>query len=301
MKRLICLSLLIVALHLQAATTTVWEGSKSFSSWSDVLNIAGSKFSKVQADDVVLFSITANAGAQLQVSYGNSWTNFDGLSALSITGDYRLVVTAPMVSQLRQGIHVKGLNYTLTAITILSNDQQYETLSGDLFAWDQLLTSGATRGATTTLALLPYGGAGWYWPDGTDLTSYGSIQIELQQPAQETLLVQLLFGENSVKRGQIAKGSNSCRIVLNSQHYSAYSFNVMSEKAQTISLASVNLLDRQGNAISTNIAAATEADEPMLTEYYNAAGVRLEHMQPGINIVRIKTKGGRTLVRKVVK
>lgn len=72
MKRLICLSLLITALHLQAATTTVWEGSKTFSLWSDVLNIAGSKFSKVQADDVVLFSITANAGAQLQVSYGSS-------------------------------------------------------------------------------------------------------------------------------------------------------------------------------------------------------------------------------------
>ena len=59
MTRLICLSLLTMALHLQAAATTVWEGTKVFSSWSDVLNIAGSKFSQVQADDVVLFSITA--------------------------------------------------------------------------------------------------------------------------------------------------------------------------------------------------------------------------------------------------
>jgi hypothetical protein len=32
MTRLICLSLLTMALHLQAATTTVWEGTKVFSS-----------------------------------------------------------------------------------------------------------------------------------------------------------------------------------------------------------------------------------------------------------------------------
>ena len=51
MTRLICLSLLTMALHLQAATITVWEGTKVFSSWSDVLNIAGSEFCQVQADD----------------------------------------------------------------------------------------------------------------------------------------------------------------------------------------------------------------------------------------------------------
>lgn len=301
MTRLICLSLLTMALHLQAATTTVWEGTKVFSSWSDVLNIAGSEFSQVQADDVVIFSITARDGAQLQVSYGTGWTNFDGLSALSVAGDYHMVVSPAMVGQLRQGIHVKGQNYTLTAITILSNDQQYETLSSDLFAWDQLLTSGATRGASTTLSLLPYGGAGWYWPDGTDLTTYGSIQIVLQQPAQETLLVQLLFGDTGVKRSQISKGGSSCRIALNSQHHSAYSFNVMSEKAQTVSLASVNLTDRQGNAISTDITTATDADEPVLTEYFTPAGMRVDQLQPGINIVRIKTRGGRTIVRKITK
>ena len=106
MTRLICLSLLTMALHLQAATTTVWEGTKVFSSWSDVLNIAGSEFSQVQADDVVLFSITARDGAQLQVSYGTGWTNFDGLSALSVAGDYHMVVSPAMVGQLRQGIPI---------------------------------------------------------------------------------------------------------------------------------------------------------------------------------------------------
>ena len=37
-------------------TVSVWQGSKTFSTWSDVLNISGSNFSKVKADDVVVFS-----------------------------------------------------------------------------------------------------------------------------------------------------------------------------------------------------------------------------------------------------
>lgn len=301
MKRLICLSLLIIALHLQAATTVVWEGSKAFTSWSDVLNIAGSKFSKVQADDVVLFSITANAGAQLQVSYGSNWTNFEGLSALSVTGDYRMVVSSAMVSQLRQGIHVKGQNYTLTAISIVSNDEEYATLAEDLFSWNQLLVSGASRGEKTTLTLLPYGGAGWYWPEGIDLTSYASIDVQLQQPAQEALIVQLLYDVTNVKRAQISKGSSSCRLTLSTQHKSAYSLNFMSEKAQSVALASVNLTDQQGNPVATAINALTEDDAVILTEYYNAAGIRTNGIQSGINIIRMKTKGGRTIVRKVAK
>jgi len=145
-------------------TVSVWQGSKTFSTWSDVLNISGSNFSKVKADDVVVFCLKSNGDAKLQVSYGSAWTNFSGLEALPVVGDYSMVVTTQTSSWLKQGIHVKGTGYTLTAVNIISNDAEYSTNSADLFAWNDLITSGATRGETITLSLMPYGGAGWYWP-----------------------------------------------------------------------------------------------------------------------------------------
>ena len=86
-------------------TVSVWQGSKTFSTWSDVLNISGSNFSKVKADDVVVFCLKSNGDAKLQVSYGSAWTNFSGLEALPVVGDYSMVVTTQTSSWLKQGIH----------------------------------------------------------------------------------------------------------------------------------------------------------------------------------------------------
>ena len=54
-------------------------------------------------------SIQASSGAQLQISWGSNWVNFAGLSALGISGDYDMMVTTQNLSQLRQGIHIKGV------------------------------------------------------------------------------------------------------------------------------------------------------------------------------------------------
>ena len=74
------LTLLTVALlfpaGVRASETIVWQGTKKFTNWSDVLNIEGSKFSGAKADDVLHLSITVSAGAQLQMSWGSSWTGF---------------------------------------------------------------------------------------------------------------------------------------------------------------------------------------------------------------------------------
>lgn len=282
-----------------ATEVLLWQGSKSFGSWSDVLDISGSKFSKAKADDVLRLSITASDGAQLQLSWGSSWTCFDGLEALSVGGDYDLLLGSQDAARLRQGLHIKGVNYTLTAVSLLSNDGEYTTQSEELFAWEDVLLSGASQGQTCTIALQAYGGAGWYWPETVDMSSYGTIVVQLLQPAAETLTVQLLYGETGVKRQTIAKGGTQCKIVLNTAHKKVYSVNMISEKAQTVSIGSVELTDKQGNVVPAEVV-CPEADgaQELSRAYYNAAGVRLRGPQSGINIVKSSLKGGRTIIRK---
>lgn len=303
MKKLKLLAwLLSISIGAAATETTVWQGTKTFASWSDVLNIDGSKLKGAKADDVLHLSITASDGAQLQISWGAGWTNFDGLGALGISGDYDMPLTAENASRLTQGIHIKGVNFTLTAVVLKTNDGEYTTESEELFAWKDMLMSGATQGQKCTMVIKPYGGAGWHWPETVDLSGYGSIVIELLQPASENLTAQLLYGEKSVKRQVIAKGAAQCKLTLTAAHRKAYSLNFISEKDQVVALGRVNLTDKQGNIVPTGISSlVTDESQVVATEYYNLAGVRHSGMQPGVNIVKSVMKGGRTVVRKVIK
>ena len=301
--KMICLALLtMLFVSVSAAETVIWQGSKQIQSWSDVLNIDGSKLSDVKTDDVLRLSITASAGAQLQVSWGSSWTNFDGLNALSINGDFEMIVTSQDINRLRQGIHIKGINFTLTAVTLKTYDGKYETLSEELFAWNDMLLSGAVQGETCTVRLKPYGGAGWYWQEPKDLSNYGSIAINLLQPASETMTVQLFYNEKNVKSQTIARGETQCNIKLSTAHKKVYSVNIISEKAQIAAIGSVNLSDKQGNIVPTAISGYPADTLKILSmEYYNTAGVLLSQPQHGINIIKINYKGGRTIVRKEIR
>ncbi|MCR4583238.1 MAG: hypothetical protein K5764_06760 [Prevotella sp.] len=292
--------LLLFVTGVRASNTVVWEGTQKYSDWGDVLNIDGSKFSNAKADDILLFSITASSGAQLQVSYGSSWTSFEGLDCLGITGNYQMVLTSQTVSQLQQGIHIKGVKYTLTALTIVSNDGEYKTENA-LFAWDYLLTSGATKGQTCTIGLKAYGGAGWYWPETVDMSSYGAIVLELLQPAAETMTVQLLYGEKGVSRKNISKGSQKCQVSITPACKDVWSVNFVSEKAQTVTLASVNMTDKQGNIVPSAVEAIAAGSRILSLEYYNLAGERLNGPQQGVNIVKTNLQGGRSIVRKILK
>lgn len=289
----------------RATTISIWQGSKRFATWSDVLHVDGSRFAGLKADDVVVLAITAVDGAQLQVSYGAAWTCFEGLSALSVRGNHSMVVTAPMAAQLRQGIHVKGVNFTLTAIVAHSNDAPYATRSSDLFGWNALLTSGATQGSACTLGLEPYGGAGWYWPATADLSGYGGVAVQLMVPAAEALTVQLLCDAAKVRSAQIAQGATQCRLALGAACTKAYSLNFVSERAQTVVLGSVDLTDRQGNVVASAIVPAEggngAGDGGGTTAVFSLAGVRLGQPGRGVSIVRTKTEGGRTRVRKVAR
>lgn len=301
-KILLTTLLFMVIAAARAAEITVWQGSKQFTGWGDVLNIEGSKLSGAKADDMLHLSITASAGAQLQVSWGSNWTNFDGLDARSISGDYDMVVAKQDAGRLSQGIHIKGVNFTLTAVTLKTNDGSYETLAEDLFAWHDMLLSGAEQGQTCTVSLKPYSGVGWYWQEPKDLSNYGSIVIELLQPAAETMTVQLFYNDKNVKSQNIAKGATQCTIKLTPVHRKAYSVNIISEKAQMVAIGSVNLADKQGNIVPTAVG-RIPADTPSVVtmEYYNTAGVRLSHPQHGINIIKTIYKGGQTIVRKEIR
>ena len=296
----IMLSLLLFAAYAGAAETVVWQGTKTFASWSDVLNIDGSKLSKAKADDVLHFTIAASKGAQLQISWGSSWTNFDGLSALGISGDYDMVVSTADLSRLRQGIHIKGVKYTLKAVTLRSNDGKYATLSDELFSWQDMLLSGAVQGQSCVVNLKAYGGAGWYWTEPVDMSGYGSLLVHLLQPAAENMTLQVIYNENSVKSQTIVQGATEAQLMLTAAHQSVSSVNIISEKAQMVAIGSVNLTDKQGNAVSASIDGPTAngSSEVVAEEYFTTAGVKLSSRAAGVNIVRRTYGDGRRVVSK---
>lgn len=291
-----------------AVTITLWSGQKTYTNWSDVINIDGSKFSEVKADDVVRFVIKTSNNAQLQVSYGTGWINFDGLSSLSITGTYEMVVTNTMVSQLKQGIHVKGINYTLSAVELVSGNEPYVTECETLFGWEKLLVSGATKGETSSVGIKAYGGTGWYWREGIDFTQYRNLDIQFQQPLSSPLILQLLYGESGILGVTISAGRENYILSFSSNHKDVYSLNFISERPQNISLGSVNLIDKQGNIVTSGIKnvdfnTGNDAfDETMIVkrQYYNAAGQRMDCPQPGLNILYMELKDGRVVTRKYI-
>jgi len=292
---------LLLCLSSEATTTVIWQGSKQFSSWNDIVNISGNKFSQVKGDDLIRLSITANDNAQLQLSYGTNWTNMDGLGSLAITGDYEMIITSVSARQFQQGIHIKGVNYTLTAVTLISNDGTFETESEDLFGWNQLLTSGATLGERCMVGIWKYGGAGWYWPESVDLSSYGSINIQLKQPLTQQLTIQLFYNNSNTKSIELQPGDQSCKINLLPIYKKIYSLNMVSKNAQSVSLASVNLIGKDGQVVALGILSADNELTPLSVEYYNLSGMQINGLQSGINIIKTQTRGGRITIRKVIK
>jgi hypothetical protein len=294
--------LMMTTMSCLASSSVVWQGTKSFVSWSDVINISGSQFNGVSADDIIRFTISVESGAQLQLSHGPSWTNFDGLGSRDIHGDFDLIVTKSNISQLREGIHIKGVNFTLTAVTHLSHDGGYATDHPSLFAWDQLLVSGADKGTVCTLAMKPYSGVGWYWEAGVDMHELGAVDVELQFPAPEPVILQILYNTSNVKSTAIGKGEQKGSIKLTSLQKNVYSVNLLSEKEQTIALKSVNLKDKEGNTVTAiEETLSGNDDEIISTEYHTISGMRTSALQDGINVIIMKTKGGRVVTRKVIK
>lgn len=234
------------------STTSLWSGSQDFTDWSSVVNVSGSKFQKVKAGNLVRFVMETRDGAQLQVSYGSSWTNLPDLSARSVSGNYDMLVTQSMVSQLKQGIHVKGVNFRLTAVQLFAFDGLYTTESPELFDWDDLFVSGGTKD-DIWLSMKVYSGAGWYWETSQDFSVYDSLQIKFQMPIDQPLQLQVLYSSTGVRRVTLPAGMETYALKLTSAMKTVYSVNLLSEKAQSIALASVNFIDKEGHVVPTKI------------------------------------------------
>lgn len=292
----------LLCLHLEASTTTVWSGNKSFGNWSDVVNINGSAFQGVEADDVVHFEIAASDGAQLQVSYGSGWTNFSGLEHLGISGSYDLIVTSAMVAQLKQGIHVKGVNYTLTAVQLIKRDESYSTENDALFGWEHIQESGCRKGSKCNISLMAYGGFGWVWPEGADLSQADAVEVNFGAPLEEDIIMQVFYGNDRVRRTTITAGSTVRQMKVFSMMTQVTSVNFISEKPQTIALLSVNITDENGAPITSGINAVQDCNQVVKNQkIYDISGRQVGGLQKGINIAVTEYTTGHRTVKKLIR
>lgn len=292
----------LLCLHLEASTTTVWSGNKSFGNWSDVVNINGSSFKNVEADDIVRFEIEASDGAQLQVSYGSGWTNFSGLEHLNISGSYDLIVTSAMVAQLKQGIHVKGVNYTLTAVQLIKRDESYSTENEELFSWERIQESGCKKGNKCNISLMAYSGFGWVWPDGVDLSKTNAVEVNFSAPLEENIVMQIFYGKDKLRKTTITAGSTNKQITATIAMRKVYSVNFISEKPQTIALQSVNITDDNGNPITSGIDQVQDNAQTVKRQmFYDISGRQINSLQKGINIVVTEYTTGQRTVEKLIR
>jgi len=290
----------MAAISAKASTTTnVWSGSKSFTDWSTQLSIEGSKFNNCQTDDVIRFVIEASSNAQLQVSYGSSWTNFSGLEAASISGSYYFIITKENLSKLKQGIHIKGINYKLTSVDIISNPEDFTSSNKDLFNWNTLFTSGGEKGERNIIIIKPYGGAGWYWQEKQDFSEAKKMIVTFLEPLTSNLIMQVLYGDKSVKTSNIQAGKESFTALLFNLK-DVYSVNFMSETHQNLALGSIELMDKDGNVITGINGMETKNNEVKGQQIYNANGEIIGQMQKGFNIIRKYMDDGTVRTYKVI-
>lgn len=283
----------------ESTVTTLWNGNQSFTDWSKVVDISSSKLSQSVTDDVIRLVMTTSDNAQLQVSYGSNWTNLPGLGNMGISGNYELLVTSNNLRQLKQGIHIKGVNYTLTKVELIHNSETFSSERSDLFDWGMLNVSGGSKGTRNALQLDVRGGAGWYWEDTVDLSSARKLTIRFEEPLQAPLILQMMYDTNSVKTATIATGKREYILRISGMSH-VFSVNVMSATAQRLSLIGIELIDRDGNVITTGIEnTSNTTSEELTSEIYDTAGHRLMQTRPGINLLRQTMADGTVSTRKI--
>lgn len=295
----IIITLCLTLLQTKAETTTIWKGNKTFTSWSDVINIAGSQFEEVEADDIIKLLIQAGEGAQLQISYGNGWTNFEGIEHTSITGNYEMIVKADMVNKLKQGIHIKGINYTLTDVELVKRNKTYTTENDSLFNWNDMLESGCSKGAKCNITFKAYGGCGWHWPKGADFNGVRTIEAIFMEPLSEALIMQIFYDDGYIRRSTITKGNTTKSVIISSISKPITSINFISEKEQTIALESINIKDKNGNVIDTGLDNIRNTTNIKSTIIYDGNGRIQNEIQKGLNIIVTEYKNKKREVKKI--
>lgn len=109
----------------------------------------------------------------------------------------------------------------------------------------------------------------------------------------------MMYGTNSVKTATITKGKKEYTLRISGLS-NVFSVNVMSATAQRLSLIGIELIDREGNVITTGIGnTSNTTSEGLTSEIYDTAGHRLMQTRPGINLLRQTMADGTVSTRKI--
>lgn len=140
---LLVLAAVLGALMVYAKSSTVFSGNFDPNNWNSWQEI---QLGQVSEGDKVVFKGEAYDNAQIQIMDKDWKTNFTGDDA-SFNGTYTIDVTSDNASLLSQGVNVKGQNFKLTSVEVITKD------------------GGNTGGNTGTFANLPWSGSfdpnGW--------------------------------------------------------------------------------------------------------------------------------------------
>lgn len=260
-----------------AETKQLWTGNATFDDWGDVVNISAQQMAGVSADDIVRFVIEAGEWAQLQVSYGTGWTCLDGLEACNVSGDYELVVTAQVAKVLKQGIHIKGVGYTLKAVEWIACDGGFDSQHPAL-TWQNLTVSGGTKGVRSTVGLHRYGAVGWYLTEPLAADMYEALELTFGMPLKADVIAVYTHGNGQRRRSVVKAGKTTCRLGIGTARGEVGSIALMSAEAQTIVLQQATL-HAKDNAIEHTTMPQSAA------KVYDMQGRCQKEMLKGVNII----------------
>ncbi|MDD6552853.1 MAG: glycosyl hydrolase [Prevotellaceae bacterium] len=115
---LLFLGAILCALMVYAKSSVVWTGAFDANNWGSWQEVS---IGSVSSGDKIVFKGDAYSNAQIQICSKDWQQKFTGDYA-SFDGTYTIDVTSSNASTLSQGVYVKGQNFKLTSVTVISGD-----------------------------------------------------------------------------------------------------------------------------------------------------------------------------------
>ncbi|WP_081657629.1 cellulase family glycosylhydrolase [Prevotella sp. AGR2160] len=113
---LLFLGVVLFTLMVYAKSSVVWSGAFDANNWNSCQEVS---IGSVSSGDKIVFKGDAYSNAQIQICSKDWQTKFTGDYA-SFDGTYTIDVTSSNASTLSQGVNVKGQNFKLTSVTVIS-------------------------------------------------------------------------------------------------------------------------------------------------------------------------------------
>lgn len=130
-KLLSCVAVMAATLSASAGDVTVWEGSQTFESWSNNIQVAANEFSFVSEGDVLVISLTDvckvidESWATITVKTNTEgWPQLNGTDYSNPSADatsFSFDINATAAEELKAtGLILQGTNFTATKIVVKS-------------------------------------------------------------------------------------------------------------------------------------------------------------------------------------